>query len=80
MKTFYLSILLLCFFKISSSQNVNIPDINFKNALVNHDPIIDTNGDGEIQVSEAELATIINVSSTSISSIQGLEAFVNLID
>ena len=80
MKTFYLSILLLCFFKTSSSQNVNILDVNFKNALVNHDPLIDINGDGEIQVSEAELVTEINVSSTSISSIQGLEAFVNLIE
>ncbi len=80
MKTYYLSILLLCFFKISSSQNVNIPDTNFKSFLLNHDPIIDTNGDGEIQVAEAELVTEINVSSTSISSIQGLEAFVNLIE
>lgn len=80
MKTFYLSILLLCVFKISNAQIVNIPDANFKNALLNHDPVIDTNGDGEIQVSEAELVTEINVSSTSVSSIQGLEAFVNLIE
>ncbi|GAB4163223.1 MAG: T9SS type A sorting domain-containing protein [Winogradskyella sp.] len=80
MKAFYLSIFLLCVFKISDAQIVNIPDSNFKNALLNHDPVIDTNGDGEIQVSEAELVTEINVSSTGISSIQGLEAFVNLVE
>ncbi|MCB0399367.1 MAG: T9SS type A sorting domain-containing protein [Winogradskyella sp.] len=80
MKAFFLSILLLCVFKISDAQIVNIPDANFKNALLNHDPIIDINDDGEIQVSEAELVTEINVSSTSISSIQGLEAFVNLVE
>ncbi len=35
-----------------NAQNVNIPDTNFKNYLVNH-ARIDRNGDGEIQVSEA---------------------------
>ena len=34
---------------------VNIPDAAFKYALVNHWPRIDTNMDGEIQVSEAEV-------------------------
>ncbi|MCH7534469.1 MAG: hypothetical protein IH948_01745, partial [Bacteroidetes bacterium] len=35
-----------------SAQIVNIPDANFKAALVG-DPTINTNGDGEIQVAEA---------------------------
>ena len=29
-------------------------DANFKNALLNHDPVIDTNDDGEISVAEAQ--------------------------
>lgn len=32
---------------------VSIPDANFKNALLNHNPVIDTNSDNEIQISEA---------------------------
>ncbi|WP_372473503.1 hypothetical protein AB4865_11845 [Capnocytophaga sp. ARDL2] len=38
----------------SSAQIVNIPDFAFKQRLLDHNPVIDTNGDGEIQVSEAE--------------------------
>ena len=38
----------------STYPNVNIPDANFKNALLNHDPVIDTNNDGNISVDEAE--------------------------
>ena len=37
---------------IGFGQNVNIPDANFKAYLVGH-PGINTNGDTEIQVSEA---------------------------
>ena len=37
-------------------QNVYIPDANFKNYLVNNSAI-NTNGDGEIQVSEASAFT-----------------------
>ena len=45
----------------SFSQNINIPDVNFKNALLEHGVTIvepgvskiDTNNDGEIQVTEA---------------------------
>ena len=52
-------ILILSLVAISLSNNsfaqiVNIPDTNFKAALVAHNPKIDTNGDGEIQVSEAK--------------------------
>ncbi len=60
-----ISIFLLLFFTVSShAQIVNIPDANFKNALVNTNCVdidgdgigdidADTNNDGEIQVSEA---------------------------
>ncbi|MBP6126645.1 T9SS type A sorting domain-containing protein [Flavobacterium sp.] len=39
---------------------------------------IDTNGDGEIQVSEAQAIKWLSVSSSSISNLTGIEAFTNL--
>lgn len=65
------------------SQIVNIPDAVFKSRLVNHTPTIDTNADGEIQVSEAEAVLDgLNVNGTSgttgITNLTGLEAFVNI--
>lgn len=57
---------------------VNIPDSNFKAYLVGN-PLINTNGDNEIQVSEAVAFTgQIDCSSRNISSLTGIEAFVNL--
>lgn len=61
------------------SQNVNIPDVNFKTILLNN-PAINTNGDNEIQLSEAEsYKGIIECSSKNIISLVGIEAFVNLL-
>lgn len=62
----------------ASAQIVNIPDANFKNALLNHNPVIDTNGDGEIQVSEAETVSVLNLYNKNISDLTGVEAFVNI--
>lgn len=60
------------------AQNVNIPDANFKTALVNNSSI-NTNSDGEIQVSEAQAFTgVIDVQSLSISNYTGLEAFTGI--
>ena len=60
------------------AQNVTIPDANFKAYLVGNSAI-NTNGDTEIQVSEANAFTgSINCSSQNISSLTGIEAFVNL--
>ncbi len=56
MKKLLLFIALISF-GITQAQIVNIPDANFKNALLNYDPIIDTNNDNEIQISEAEAYT-----------------------
>ncbi|MDC8003966.1 T9SS type A sorting domain-containing protein [Aureisphaera galaxeae] len=61
------------------AQIVTIPDSNFKNALLGHDPVIDTNSDGEIQVSEAEAVTHLQVFSKNINSLVGIESFVNLV-
>lgn len=58
-------------------QVVNIPDANFKNALITFNGV-DTNGDGEIQESEAAAVTDIYVIGDSISSLEGIASFVNL--
>ena len=72
------------------AQIINIPDTNFKNALVNTicanteygspnvNSDVDLNNDGEIQVSEAESIYYLDVSNQSISSLEGIEYFINL--
>jgi hypothetical protein len=57
---------------------VTIPDANFKAALVGNSSI-NTNGDTEIQVSEAQAYSgEIRVDGLNISDVTGLEAFVNI--
>ncbi|WP_264520531.1 leucine-rich repeat domain-containing protein [Flavobacterium sp. N1994] len=71
---------------ISNAQNVNIPDAVFKTALLNHQPVIDTNSDGEIQVNEALATTSLvfngpnnlNYINGNIQNTTGLESFTNL--
>lgn len=71
-------ILVLCM-SSSVAQIVSIPDPNFKTALLNHDPVIDTNGDGEIQFSEAEgFMEAMDVSGQNISDLTGIESFINI--
>src|SRR5690606_36947490 len=83
---------ILIFFATTLScqgQIVNIPDANFKNALVNGLSVnvdgsymrvadADTNNDGEIQVSEADAVLGLFVDSKNIVSLIGLEYFINL--
>ena len=58
---------------------ITIPDANFETALLNHDPVIDTNGDGLICRDEAEAFTGRIVSSVkNISDLTGIEAFINI--
>ncbi|MDD5098689.1 MAG: T9SS type A sorting domain-containing protein [Candidatus Pacebacteria bacterium] len=60
------------------SQNVNIPDANFKASLVGNTNI-NTNSDGEIQLSVASNFTgVIDCPSSNIASLTGIEAFVKL--
>ncbi|MCK7591693.1 T9SS type A sorting domain-containing protein [Subsaxibacter sp. CAU 1640] len=88
MKYFYLLCAFLVF-SITQAQIVNIPDANFKNALVNtncvdtdgfggFDSDADLNNDGEIQVSEAEAVIRLNVSDQNVASLEGILAFANL--
>ncbi|MCF6133341.1 DUF7619 domain-containing protein [Flavobacterium wongokense] len=75
-------------FSLSNAQIVNIPDANFKTALLNY-PGIDTNTDGEIQVSEALQVSYLHLTafginnglpniSSQTANLTGLEMFTNL--
>lgn len=76
---FHLIALFVCgFISTSFSQVVNIPDFWFKNYLLNH-PGINTNGDNEIQVSEAMSYTdSILCYNLGLQDLTGIEAFENL--
>lgn len=61
-----------------NAQNVNIPDANFKAYLVGNSAI-NTNGDSEIQISEANAYTDqISCSNLSINDLMGLEEFTSI--
>jgi len=92
MKNFYLLFLfLLLFSTFSYSQIINFPDTNLKNKLLSasssntvakdsagNSVAIDTNTDNEIDVAEALLIYELNVQSSNIVDLTGLENFVNL--
>ncbi len=64
----------------SGDPIVHIPDQNFKTELLNNSSI-NTNGDGQIQVSEAEAYSgQIKVNSSNISDLTGIEAFSAITD
>jgi len=75
------SVLLLSLSLISLSgiaQNVNIPDANFKAYLLS-ESAINTNGDSEIQVSEATAyAGHIYAGNLNIADLTGIEAFTSI--
>jgi len=82
MKTILLTIILaFALATPAKAQNVNIPDANFKAYLIGN-TAINTNGDAEIQVSEAEgFEGAMDIKTTNnyyISSIIGIEFFVNI--
>lgn len=71
------------------AQIITIPDVNFKNALVN-DSVVDTDGDGagdsdadtnnngEIEVSEAQAIIGLEIPNKNIESFEGIEHFTSL--
>ena len=76
---------------VGNAQIVNIPDANFKAKLLQASPTqtiaynsvgskikIDTNNDGNIQLSEALNVYQLFVNSASISNLTGIESFTNL--
>lgn len=72
----YFVLLTLCFSVCSFAQIVNIPDANFKAKLIALG--VDTNNNVEIEVSEALAINNLDVSFSNISSLVGIEEFVNL--
>ncbi|PZO27332.1 MAG: T9SS C-terminal target domain-containing protein [Flavobacteriaceae bacterium] len=91
MRKHYTFLVLLFTVFISNAQIVNIPDANFKVKLLAASPSngiarnsslqnikIDINNDGEIQVSEALPVYHLNVASSSIQNLTGIEAFSSL--
>ncbi|NQY08776.1 MAG: hypothetical protein HRT71_04580 [Flavobacteriales bacterium] len=72
--------LILLFLLLSTmvvAQDVNIPDTTFKAYLVGKS-YINTNGDDEIQLSEAEVIDSIYFSNSLILDLTGIEAFTAL--
>ncbi len=74
-----------------SAQNISFTDINLKNLLVsiqanhgratnlqNQQTKVDTNNDGEIQISEAMNIKTISLDNSNITNLIGIEYFVNL--
>ncbi len=57
-----------------TEEVVHIPDANFKAVLL-ADAAINTNGDEEIQVSEAEAVTDLHLNGNNIADLTGIEAF-----
>ncbi len=85
-KSFFTILILLVAQSCLLAQVVDIPDVNFKNALLNTlcvdtdgnfamDSDADFNNDGEIQVSEAEIVRGMDIRNNSIQSLQGIEYF-----
>lgn len=60
----------------SQAQVVTIPDVNFKNKLIQLG--IDTNNDENIQTIEASVVQTLNVSNSNISSLVGIQSFTAL--
>lgn len=75
-KIITLGVLIITLSSTITAQIVNIPDINFKNYLVTN---FDTNGDDEIQTTEASVVTnMIYVPGLAISDLTGIEYFYNV--
>ena len=75
MKQLLFIIPLLWYFS-TKAQVVRIPDPNFKQRVIalGHDK----NDDGQIQVSEAQAVTKLDVSSLGIVSMEGINSFINI--
>jgi Leucine-rich repeat (LRR) protein len=90
MKNHFLYIVLLLSL-LTKAQTVTIPDTNFKAKLLSATPSnqiakdlsgtyfkIDANNDGQIQTSEANQVSFLDVSTTQITSLQGIANFTQL--
>ncbi len=78
MKKIYFLLILIA--GIVNAQIVNIPDPAFKAVLITPSMHVDTNLDGEIQVSEALACTSLTFTNNTITNLTGLEAFTQIYD
>ncbi len=70
-------IALLFIASFASAQILNIPDAEFKTQLLNYtNPVIDVNGDGEIQQSEAQVVTKLYL--VFVTDLTGIQSFTSL--
>ena len=76
MKRITILFLILFCVGFAQAQIVNIPDANFKAALIGQG--VDTSGDSEIQITEAIVVVDLSLSNSSISSLIGIEEFTNV--
>lgn len=85
--------IIIVFTTFCNAQIINFSDANFKTKLVSASSLnqiakdmtgnffkIDSNNDGEIQVSEALQTSYLNISYSNISSLNGIEFFTSLYD
>lgn len=90
MKRIYLFIAVLFAINVNA-QNIDFPDSSFKAKLLLSAPSndigqgisqnnlkIDTNGDGEISLTEAQNIYFLNIGSAGITDLEGIQHFVNL--
>lgn len=77
MKQLIIQLSLVLFFAGNAwAQNVRFLDPNFKKACIYAN--VDLNGDGEIQVSEAQKVTVLYVDKRNIDNLTGIKSFTNL--
>ncbi|WP_298520107.1 leucine-rich repeat domain-containing protein [uncultured Kordia sp.] len=76
MKQLYFSLLLLFSVQAIQAQIVNIGDPSLKTELIADG--VDTNNDGEIQLSEALAVTSLNISGGQTRTFEGIDQFTNL--
>ncbi|KAB1153141.1 hypothetical protein F7018_17495 [Tenacibaculum aiptasiae] len=77
-KQLFFTSLFLCLFVNSFAQIINFTDNNFKNALLNHSPAIDTDNNNQIDVNEALAVVRLELDNKNISNLEGIQYFTNL--
>ncbi|WP_225872953.1 DUF7619 domain-containing protein [Flavobacterium turcicum] len=91
MKKIYFLLLALCFFNGLSAQIINFPDSNFKSKLLSASSgntiaknllgnyfRIDSNYNNQIELAEALQVSYLDMSNSTLSSLQGVLSFTNL--
>lgn len=78
MKLHLLFLLLILISFVAKADNIDFTDNNFKSALLSHEPVIDTDANGQISEEEASVVLTLNVVGKSIDNINDIFYFTNL--